>query len=177
MLETRALNARRGALAAVLILLSLVAHAATAGSMPQAEAILGGGVVAGALAWALAGSRRSMTSLLLILFAGQLLIHAVVVAFGHHGVGYLPGVPMTLAHLAAAGVAAVLFAHGEKLVATWRRASARILGAPRLVVCQIPSRPAGVLLRARSSLFAHAGHVDIHPNRGPPAGFGAPTFA
>lgn len=170
-------NTRRGALAAVLILLSLIAHAAAAGSMPQAEAILGGAVVAGALAWSLAGSRRSMTSLVLILFAGQLLIHAVVVALGHHGVAYLPGVLMTLAHLAAGGVAALLFAHGEKLVATWRRASAWILGAPRLVACAIPSRPAGVLLRARPLLFADVGHVDVHPNRGPPTSFGAPTFA
>lgn len=168
---------RRILLAAVLVVLSLVAHAAAAGSLPGVTAIIGGAVVAGVLAWSLAGRRRSLTSLAAILFAGQLLMHAVVVALGHHGVGYLPNLQMTSAHLAAAGLAAVLFVRGERIVEAWVRATARVLGAPRLLMPRVPSRSA-IVVPLTDPQFSRTS-FDVHAcsRRGPPRLIGAPTFA
>lgn len=158
-------------------MLSLAAHSAAAGSLPRTTAFVGGAVVAVVLAWSLAGRRRSVASLLAILFAGQLLIHAVTVALGHHGVSYLPDLQMTLAHFAAAGVAAVLFVRGEQIAATWARAAARLLGAPSLLIPSIPSTTPGSLAQDRP-VFALAS-FDVHAcsRRGPPSPVGAPTFA
>ena len=158
-------------------MLSLAAHSAAAGSLPRTTAIVGGAVVAGVLAWALAGRRRSVTSLIAILFAGQLLIHAVTVALGHHGVSYLPDLQMTLAHFAAAGVAAVLFVRGEQIAATWARAAARLLGAPSLLIPSIPSTSSRDLPHT-IPVFSHSS-FDVHARsrRGPPNLTGALTFA
>lgn len=168
---------RRVLLAVVLVVLSLVAHAAAAGSLPQTSAIIGGAVVAGVLAWSVAGRRRSVASLVAILFAGQLLVHAVTVALGHHGVSYLPDLHMTMAHFVAAVVAAVLFVRGELIAATWARAAARLLGAPSLRVLSIPSTSTVSIPQARP-LFARTS-FDVHAcsRRGPPSPVGAPTFA
>jgi hypothetical protein len=168
---------RRILLAAVLVVLSLVAHAAAAGSLPGVTAIIGGAIVAGVLAWSLAGRRRSVTSLVGILFAGQLLMHAVVVALGHHGVGYLPDLSMTLAHLVAAGIAAVMFARGEQIVSVWVRAAARLLGAPSLSFPGIPSTSSRDLPHT-TPVFSHSS-FDVHARsrRGPPNLTGALTFA
>ncbi len=168
---------RRVVLATVLLVLSLAAHAAAAGSLPGLTALLGGAVVAGGLAWSLAGRRRSVTSLVGILFAGQMLIHAAIVALGHHGVGYLPDLSMTTAHLMAAGIAAVLFARGEQIVSLWVRAAARLLGVPSLSFPGIPSTskrdlPHITPVFSRSSFDVHA-----RSRRGPPSPVGAPTFA
>lgn len=168
---------RRVLLAGVLVLLSLVAHAAAAGSLPRLSAVIGGAVVAGVLAWSAAGRRRSVASLVAILFAGQLLIHAVTVALGHHGVSYLPDVRMAMAHLAAAGIAAVLFVRGEHIVSVWIRAAARLLGASSLLVPRLPSTPAGSIPQSRTA-FAHTAFgVHACSRRGPPSPVGALTFA
>ena len=161
----------------MLVVLTLTGHSAAAGSLPRSTAIVGGAVVAVVLAWALAGRRRSVTSLIAILFAGQLLMHSVMVALGHHGVSYLPDLQMTLAHFAAAGVAAALFVRGEQIAATWARAAARLLGAPSLLIPSIPSTATGSLAQDRP-VFAHTS-FDVHAcsRRGPPSHVGAPTFA
>lgn len=168
---------RRILLAAVLVVLSLVAHAAAAGSLPGVTAIIGGAIVAGALAWSLAGRRRSVTSLVTILFAGQLLMHAVVVALGHHGVGYLPDLAMTMAHLVAAGITAVLFARGEQIVSVWVRAAARLLGTPSLSCPGILSTSSRDLPHTVPDFSLTTFDVHARSLRGPPSLVGAPTFA
>lgn len=166
---------RRSALAGVLVLLSLIAHAAAAGSLPSGPAILGAAVVAGAIAWSLAGQRRSVPALVAVLFAGQLLVHAVVVALGHHGVSYLPDLQMTTAHLVAAGVAAVMFARAEQIAAAWARAAARLLGVGELPALAIASPVALIVDRQRS--VADSVDMNVASWRGPPAAPGALTFA
>ena len=168
---------RRALLAGALVLLSLIAHAAAADSLPSLAALLGGAAVAGGIAWSVAGHRRSLSSLILILFAGQLLIHASVVALGHHGVGYLPDTRMVFAHLVAAIVAAVLFAWGERIAAKWVRAAARVLGGPRLVLPSITASTIIPVPRGHASLTVASILLHLSPRRGPPVLMGAPTFA
>lgn len=170
-------SARRAVFAGVLILLSLVSHAAAANSLPSMTAVFGGAAVAGGIAWSLAGRRRSLFSLIAIMFAGQLLIHASVVALGHHGVGYAPNGPMLLAHLIAAGFAAALFAWGEQIVATWMRAASRILGVPNLSLPAVAPTLAMTVLSPRPAFLVESMHECSVSRRGPPVMFGAPTFA
>ena len=170
-------NMRRGFLAVALILLSLVSHAAAANSLPSMTAVLGGGAVAAGIAWSLAGRRRSLSALIAVMFAGQLLIHASVVALGHHGIGYVPNGRMLLAHLIAAGVAAALFARGEQIVATWMRAASRILGVPNLSLPVVTPRLAITVPSTRPAFLVESMNDCSVSRRGPPAMFGAPTFA
>lgn len=168
-------DARRGVLAVVLVLLSLAAHSAAAGSLPTLSAVLAGTAVAGAIAWAVLGQRRSFTSLAVILFAGQLLMHAVTVAVGHHGVSYLPDQRMLIAHLLAAVIVAGIFAHGEHIVETWIRAACRLLGVVSLPALEF-TRPRLARLDYRlSSIASIAGNPCLR--RGPPLALGGTTFA
>ena len=168
---------RRGSLAAVLVLLSLLSHAAAADSLPSLSALLGGAAVAGGIAWSVAGRRRSLSFLILVLFAGQLLIHASLVALGHHGVGYLPDGRMLLAHLTAAVLAAGLFAWGELIVDAWARATARVLGGPRLLLPSISTITTNGSPEPYPSLFVESILLHVCPRRGPPVISGAPTIA
>lgn len=166
---------RRTALASVLVLLSLIAHAGAAGSLPSGPAIMGAIIVATAISWSLSGRRRPIPALLSIIFAGQLLIHAVIVALGHHGVSYLPGAAMTAAHLIAAVVAAVIFARAEQIAGAWSRAAARLLGVVELPVLTIAS-PAALFVD-RQEVVGEAADMNAASWRGPPLQMGAPTFA
>ena len=171
----QASSTRRSALAGVLVLLSLIAHASAAGSLPNGPAILGSTLVAGAIAWSIAGTRRSRATLIAILFTGQLLVHAVIVALGHHGVSYLPDSRMTTAHLVAAGIAAVLFSRAEQIAAAWARAAARLLGVGELPALAIAS-PVGLVV-ARRHFVAESTDMNVASWRGPPIASGALTFA
>ena len=175
--RTSASCPRRVLLASALVLLSLISHAAAAGSLPSVSALFGGAAVAGGIAWSVAGRRRSLPVLILVLVAGQLLIHTSVVALGHHGVGYLPEWEMLLAHLVAAVIAAALFSGGERIVAAWVRAAARVLGGPRLVVPSIATRSTHGVPQGHSSLGVTSMLLHVCPRRGPPVVPGAPTFA
>lgn len=168
-------NFRRSALASALVLLSLIAHSMAAASLPSMSALLGGGVVAGALAWMVAGQRRSVPWLVAIFFAGQLLIHASVVALGHHGVSYLPDQRMLFTHLLAAVVVAVIFARGEQLAAAWARAAAHLLGVRHPLAVEIPTR--GALLTRYVVHIVEIAEGSPLSRRGPPASNGVLTFA
>lgn len=168
---------RRASLAGALVLVSLISHAAAAGSLPSLPAFVGGSAVAGGIAWSLAARRRSLSFLILVLFAGQLLVHASFVALGHHGVGYLPDHWMLVAHCLAAVLAATLFAWGEQLVANWVRSAARALGGPRLALPSIPMRPTNDVPKGHPSYAVASMLLHVCPRRGPPLPSGAPTFA
>ena len=137
--------------------------------------MLGVGVVAVAFAWAVLGRRRSFVSLMGILFAGQLLMHTITVAVGHHGVAYLPDQQMMVAHLLAAILAAVIFAHGEQIAAAWARAAGRLLGVPRLPIAEIPSQ--SVLPTYYRTRDFEGFDGSPCSRRGPPIVNGVPTFA
>lgn len=168
---------RRTIVASALILLSLISHAAAAGSLPSASALLGGAAVAGGIAWSVASRRRSLSVLILVLVAGQLLIHTSVVALGHHGVGYLPEGEMLLAHLVSAVIAAALLSFGERIVASWVRAASRVLGGPCLTLPSISTRSTHVVPQEHSSRVVTSILLHACPRRGPPVVPGAPTFA
>ncbi len=159
----------------MLVLLSLIAHAAAAGSFPGGSALLGGIVVATALAWPVSARRRSVAWLAGYLLVGQLLIHVSMVALGHHEVSYLPEGAMVATHAGVALVAALLFARSEQIVQAWVRAAARLLGAPCLPRLPIPGSS---VVRSADPVVGSDPFVTVSMlRRGPPLPIGAPTFA
>ena len=130
-------GARRAALAGVLLLVTVLGHSAAAGSLPAATGLLGAAAASTALAFAVADRRRSAPWLFGYLLAGQVLLHGVMSAMGHHAFALIPDTQMLAAHIAAAGAAAVLFAQSEVLAMRWMAAARRILGAPELTVTEV----------------------------------------
>ena len=120
-----------------------------------------------ALAFAVADRRRSALWLLGYLLAGQVLLHVVMSAMGHHAFAFIPDTQMLAAHIAAAAVAAVLFAKSEALASRWMAAARRMLGAPELALPQlgvasnVPVQQAEISWREESFLAVVSG-------RGPP---------
>lgn len=127
-------GARRFGLGFTLVLLSVVAHSAAAGSLPSLPGLLGAVLVATALAFALGDRRRSAGQMFVLLLGGQVLLHLVMSAMGHHTFALVPDSQMLVAHIGAAAVAAILFAKSEALAMRWWTAARRILGAPELVL-------------------------------------------
>lgn len=161
-------NLRRSSLAVVLVFLSVVAHTAAAGSLPALPGLLGVAVVSTALAFALGDRRRSFSWLVVYLATGQVLLHVVMTAMGHHSVSLLPDRGMALAHALAAVAAAAVFAKFESIAAAWTRATHRILGAPFSEIAAPPSRSIVIC----SSNAENRAHVRVnrgsHSWRGPP---------
>lgn len=155
-------------MAAVLFLLSVIAHSVSAGSLPSLSGLLGAAAVSGALAFAVASQRRNFAWLVLYLVAGQLLVHVAMTAMGHHSVSLLPGSSMTATHLLAAVLAASVFVKAETIAAAWCRAATFLLGGPRL-------RTIGVIDATRLSLASSVAPcvqriaLLVTPTRGPPA--------
>jgi hypothetical protein len=167
---------RRWALSCVLVMLSIISHSSAAGSLPDSTGFLAGLLLATALAFAVAQHRRSLLWLLSYFFAGQMLIHVVMVAAGHHGVSYLPDASMLMAHFLAALIAAAVFARGEQLAAAWARSARRLLGAPSVDSGLIPERLAPRSLLASAPVDPMVVYLDCASRRGPPVEIGAPTF-
>lgn len=160
-------DARRLALAGVLLLVSVVAHAAAAGSLPAITGLLGAAAVATALAFAVADRRRSALWLFGYLLAGQALLHVVMSAMGHHAFALVPDTQMLAAHIAAAGVAVVLFAKSETLAMRWMAAARRILGAPELALPELDAHRSASLYREPAS-WRDAFHLSAALGRAPP---------
>lgn len=141
--DLRGRSTRTAALAVVLILLSVTAHATAAASLPSAVGLIAAAIVSAALALAVGTKRRSFLWLVGYLVAGQLLLHVVMTAMGHHALSLVPDRTMLGAHLLAALTAAVLFVRSEAIAAAWIRASRRILGSPqfRLPIIAAPADP------------------------------------
>ena len=125
-------GARRIAFASTLLLVSVLGHSAAAGSLPALPGLVGALAVSTALAFAVADKQRSALWLFGYLLAGQMLLHTVMSAMGHHAFALVPDASMLAAHVAAAGIAAILFAKSEALVLAWWRATHRYLGVPHL---------------------------------------------
>lgn len=161
-------GARRFFLAFTLFFVSVLGHTGAAGSLPALPGLLGALAVSTALALAVADQRRSAPWLFGYLLAGQVLLHTVMAAMGHHAFTLIPDRQMLLAHVVAAGAAAVLFATSEALVLAWWRAAHRYLGAPRLtlpalLVASIVPAPGAPRAQERRSPLSAAS------TRGPPA--------
>lgn len=158
---------RRLSLTVLLVLLSVIAHSAAAGSLPALPGLLGATAVAAALSFAVADRRRSARWLFGYLLAAQLLLHLVMAAMGHHAFALLPDSRMLGAHIAAAAVAATLFARSEALVLRWWTAARRMLGAPALTLPRLSvlsSVPAAWQTVPSSSIF----ELSASGQRGPP---------
>jgi hypothetical protein len=129
--------------------------------------MLGAIAVSAALAFTLSGKRRSIVWLVGYLVAGQLLVHVVMSAMGHHVVSLIPDAQMLVGHIVAAVVAAVFFVRLESIVTYWSRAARRALGAPVMDVPAVERRRAPVI-RGKSPLDIDQVLLDLGPSRGPP---------
>jgi len=160
-------GARRIALAGTLLLVSVLGHSAAAGSLPALPGLLGALAVSTALAFAVADQRRSALWLFGYLLAGQLLLHTVMSAMGHHAFALVPDASMLTAHAAAAGIAAVLFAKSETIALAWWRAAHRYLGAPEL---RLPALSVATIIPAwrKPAFFDPGSAFSVASWRGPP---------
>lgn len=171
--------ARRGLLAAAVLIAALIAHAVGTGGLsiiPIAPA-LWATMVAAAMATGLVGHRtfrpRGPALTLLVLLVGQAALHAGITyapwAFGlniHHAGSVLPGWAPLIAHVVAAVVLAVLIARAELLLAAALRVVQVLVGparapAPRGAAPRIPSPVLVVRIPAHGLRRAL-------PRRGPP---------
>ena len=160
----------------MLFLLSVIAHAAAAGSLPGGVSMVAAAGVAVALSFSLGSRRRTFLGLVGYLVAGQLLIHVTLVAVAHHGVSFVPSGQMTVAHVVAAVMAAGVFAHGEAIAARWVRAASRLLGTPDLAVVCTSYRRALAVFGDRGLLMPRHERNSISL-RGPPTFSGSLTIS
>jgi hypothetical protein len=159
---------RRVGLAFTLLLVSVLGHSAAAGSLPALPGLLGALAVSTALAFAVADRRRSAVWLFGYLLAGQLLLHTVMSAMGHHAFALVPDTSMLVAHVLAAVIAAVFFAKSETMALAWWRAAHRYLGTPRL---RLPALSVAAIVPALRELafFNPSTRFSVASWRGPPA--------
>lgn len=165
-------TARAALVAGALALLTLAGHTAGGGRVDLLGLALVSLLSVG-LAVATTAGRPSMPRLLVVLLAGQALLHLVLTfaaAHAAHGAGHPSTAAMIGGHVLAAGVAALLVSHADGLIARWIAFVSAVIG-PRV-------RPALEPTGAASSSIAPAPHSLSHLNallhqvvrRGPPAG-------
>lgn len=167
---------RSAVFAGSLVLASVAAHSAAAGSLPGLPALLAAVTVATGLSLGLGSKRRSLPWLIVFLFAGQMLLHVAVVAVGHHATSMLPGPSMLLAHLVVAFGFAIAISHGEAVVAVWMRAASYMLGVTDLTVRALATRQLTVQWR-RTPVETPVVIGSSVSRRGPPVQTRAFTFA
>ncbi|MCW2938770.1 MAG: hypothetical protein JWN00_1755 [Actinomycetia bacterium] len=169
-------NTRAALFSAVCVTLAASGHGLAAHSVPAAWTI--GVAFAGVLtvAWTLAGTERSLATILGGLLGGQFALHSLFTAGSAHvhGVAFHPagishgGTGMTAAHVAAAVVSAWWLRRGERTAwALARRAVALVLPVrlvPAILELRglVPPRPRSVPRPRRSPLL----HSVVR--RGPP---------
>lgn len=175
-------------------LLALAAHGAAAGELPDTRSLLAAVLLTAAVGAVLCRRRRSFETIAAALVAGQAIVHVVLclphlttsAAAGHgaHHVAtgpglaaqLVPGAPMLVAHLLAAGVTAWWLARGE--AAVWSLAQ-RLVPALALLTIR-PHLPVAATAPSRAAepfapLHDQVAGRRTRPRRGPPAT--APAFA
>jgi hypothetical protein len=177
--------ARAVVFATVCVGLAITGHTMASGEPVPLPAAVGGLAALTVIGLVLAGTERSLPTILTGLLGGQFMLHAVFAAAQHgqhltHGHPVPPspgGGAMTAAHVAAAVVSAWWLRRGERAI--WdlaKRVAAGVLGrvlppappsppaAPRPLAMAVPGlRPACAVLR------------HVLARRGPPASWVAPA--
>jgi len=178
--------------ATVCMTLATVAHAAMSPASIPAWAIIVGFAGVLAVAGALAGHERSLTTIMGGLLGGQFVLHSLFSSAAspvvHHTTPGMPaqvmtdhgagsGHAMTLAHIAAAVLSAWWLRRGERAVwALTRRLAARAERPIRLFLALLLAEPAApparVTVTAAPPVSRPAGHAIRHHvvRRGPPLG-------
>jgi hypothetical protein len=157
--------ARAVVFAAVCMALAVAGHAMASHEAVPPAAVGAGLIGLTVVAVALAGTERSLGTILAGLLGGQFALHALFAAAQHgQHMAHDPAVlaahgprTMTLAHVAAAGVSAWWLRHGERAV--WRLARRAAATAVR---------PLRALLAAPAPLPAPCRQVAAGPVRRPP---------
>lgn len=159
-------RALRGtALGAVVFVLTLLGHTAGGAALPSLGGTLMATVLAVALGMAVAGRRRSLPTLIVLLIVGQFLMHLVLSVTTHAHTGTT--VAMLAGHLVAAMLAAAVVDRGEQAAARWLAYLAQAIGGLELVPVEparlAPSRTRAIPVDRGNTSIAH--HV---VRRGPP---------
>ena len=169
-------------------LLALTAHGAASGELPDLRSLLAAVALTTAVGAVLCLRRRSFETIAAALVAGQALVHVVLCVphlaapsavdhLTHHGstapglvAQLVPGAPMTVAHLLAAGVAAWWLARGETAAWSWAQrwvpALALLAARPHVPVTAAPPARAAA---APAVLHDQVAGRRTRPRRGPPA--------
>lgn len=163
---------RASAVAAFCVTSSLLLHVGAGGSVPPVAGYLVAWAVVAAVGYALSGRRWTFGRLLVLLGAGQLVLHPVFEYTSQGAEAGYPPTTMAVAHLAATVLLAVVLAYGERVL--WRlAAAAERLMRPLLVLLDawglVPAggwRPVAVAVESA----APAGHAAVpRAERAPPA--------
>lgn len=173
--------ARATVFATVCTALAITGHTMAAHALVPLGAAVGGLAAIVVIGLVLTGTERSLPTIFGGLLGGQFLLHTLFAAAQHgqhlsHGSGMAPssdGWTMTVAHVAAAVVAAWWLRCGERAV--WclaRRVAAAVVRPVRALLSMRPAPPAGPRVRARSGATprprsALLRHVVVR--RGPPS--------
>lgn len=165
--------ARGAALAAAAVLVSLLGHVAGGGALAPSAPLALGGALLGALCVAAADARRSLPAVLATVLAAQPVLHLLAGLGGTHAHTAHPHaqvdvLAMATGHVAAAVVASVLLAEGDRVLFALDALAARcVLGAllpgPAPAAAQA-SPPVSTPAELVSRLWA-----DAVGRRGPPA--------
>ncbi|MBT2207406.1 MFS transporter [Actinomadura sp. NEAU-AAG7] len=172
-------TARSTVFATVCVTLAAVGHSLSSRDVVPAWAVLTGFAAVLGVSLTLAGHERSLATLLGGLLGGQFALHTLFGAATqpmiHHASDAHPaargsGVSMTLAHVAAAVLAALWLRRGER--AAWslaRRLAERPVPLPRLLVVE-PVAPVVRIRVVAADAVAAIGEVLRHQvfRRGPP---------
>ncbi len=158
---------RAGVLGTVILLLTLLGHAAGRAALPGPAGLGIAGALAFALAAALGARRLRLLALLPLLVLSQAVLHLVLDVTAHHDPAPLT-VSMAVGHLLAAGAAALVLAHGESVAGRWISYLRQHIGAPALVTRPVPAAP----LARCTEVPRPTTHVIPHAviRRGPPRG-------
>lgn len=159
------------------MVLTLAGHTAGQGSLSATSIVLVALVSTGL---ALAATRRPLTwpRALLVLLAGQALLHMLMTftaGHGHASSGI--DVPlMIVGHVAAAALAAGVLMHADDLLARWSAFLAATVGSASLILAEPLSAPCTVLPTTEGGRASHVALRHDVIRRGPPLRAVAPLL-
>jgi hypothetical protein len=157
---------------AALLVLTISGHTAGGGSVD----LLGLALVAGlslGLGLTTSASTLSLARLLVILLAGQGLLHLVLTfTSGHaaHGSTHLPVTAMLAGHAVAALAAALIVRHADGLVVRWLAFVSTMLGVQPRPIVRATGTPSSSVAPASATLHQLGALLHQVVRRGPPAG-------
>jgi hypothetical protein len=173
-------TARAVVFATVCVALATAGHVMASGESVPPVAALAGLAGLSVVGYALAGTERSLATILGGLLGGQFMLHALFAAAQHgqhlaHGHAMAPssgGVSMTLAHVLAAVVSAWWLRRGERAVWDLARKIAAAVVRPAVTLLTAPAPPSPVARAAAAAEPATPGRIllrHVLVRRGPPS--------
>lgn len=161
-------RARATLVATALTILTLAGHTAGEGALSLTSIVLVALVSTGL---AIAASRRPLTwpRAMLILLAGQALLHVLMTFTAGHGHATAIDVPlMIMSHVAAAAIAAAVLMHADGLLARWSAFIAATVGTVPLILVEPHEAPSALLPIPEGARESHDALRHGVVRRGPP---------